>query len=79
MTTQPEHGEPGHKRRTIDASTALAGILIHEHPDVPGALSVDAWAGGMSKRTLSDALRQLADEWESDADREDLEDERKEK
>lgn len=71
MTEQ--HGEPGHvcKPLMIDATDALAGVIIRNSEDTPGAVTADSWSHGLTKRTAAFILRDLAASWEADADADD--------
>jgi hypothetical protein len=73
--TEPKHGEPGHvcHRAEIDATDALAGVIIRQHPDQEDALTADAWSHGLTKRAAASILKDLAAEWDKDADAEDAE------
>lgn len=68
MTHESEHGEPGHKCHVYDASRAIAGIIISPSRETPGALVVETWASGATKRAVAEVLHQVADEWEAEAD-----------
>jgi len=72
-TPNPPHGEPGHQCVHIDATTAVAGVIIRplpeDHPDAPDghvAFEVEAWANGMPKPVLANFLRSVADSWDED-------------
>jgi hypothetical protein len=70
MSEQPEHGQPGHVCHTIDATDAVAGVIIRPLPDTlegHAAFEVEAWAHGMPKPTLAGFLRSVADAWDADA------------
>ena len=71
----PGHGEEGHEcvPDVIDASGALAGLLVFPHPERAGALTADAWSHGISKRAAAHILRQIAEGWDKDADAEEAE------
>jgi hypothetical protein len=70
MTETPAHGEPGHVCRTmaIDATESLAGIIIGQHPDREDCLVAESWSNGMTKRDAAHVIRQIADQWDQDAD-----------
>lgn len=75
MTEQHKHGEPGHecKPLMVDATDALAGVIIRASDDTPGAVTADSWSHGLTKRAAAFILRDLADSWDADADREEAE------
>jgi hypothetical protein len=68
----PPHGEPGHECVHIDATTAIAGVIIRPleeslAPEGHTAFEVEAWANGMPKSVLAGFLRSVADSWDTDA------------
>jgi hypothetical protein len=67
----PEHGEPGHVCRSIDATDSLAGVVLFQHPVYEDRLVADSWSHGLTKRGAASILRQIADGWDDDADAED--------
>lgn len=69
MTTNPNHGEPGHVCHTIDATDAVAGVIIRpfDRDDEITAFEVEAWANGMPKSILAGFLRTVADSWDDEA------------
>jgi hypothetical protein len=67
----PPHGEPGHECVHIDATTAVAGVIIRpidlpDHPEGQTAFEVEAWANGMPKPVLAGFLRTVADSWDEE-------------
>ena len=78
MTEQPEqprHGEPGHvcRHALIDATHALAGVIIRANPDQEDSLVAESWSNGLGKRAAASILKDLAAEWDKDADAEEAE------
>jgi len=67
--TNPPHGEPGHQCVTIDATDAIAGVIIRpfDRDDEITAFEVEAWANGVSKSVLAGFLRTVADSWDDEA------------
>jgi hypothetical protein len=57
--------------KNADPDYPLALILITTEPDKPGGFRVTSFAHGLGKRRAAAIARQLAREWQAEADAED--------